>query len=461
MPQIQAPVGGENQGQPLLTQTPIKAPTQPPTNSPTELPTEGPTALPPPPPPPPAPTNEPSKRPSSSSPTSGPTGSPSKKPSNNPTTQPSQQPTKQPSGKPTAPAGTQRFVPTPACPNGFTCLQNGDYGSVDSDNYNVNLSLEMLNPDNADAYVKARAKWSQIITGDVSDFKRRNIPSNSDPEVHPCLNRLPPIVDDVHICGLEAAIDGEGKVLGIAGPMTARADPATGLYTTITGLMRFDIADIERLVAQGRYESVILHEMGHVLGVGTLWRLNKIVNAQLVYRGPNAKRVWKEDWGCASDAPPLETDGGAGTAGGHWDEDCLQDEFMTGYVDKNMPISRLTIASLEDLGYVVNYNAADRYDGSDTTCCNPPSRALFSAQQAQQTPIKPALSDEGRANAIAYGKKVLNGNRLPMALLEESHEGFSGESNHDDSVVYLGDVFTIVLYEEEGFVYDMIVLNDD
>ena len=51
---------------------------------------------------------------------------------------------------------------------------------------------------------------------------------------------------------------------------------------------------------------------------------------------------------------------------------------MTGFVDAgHNPTSLITIASLQDLGYTVNYNAADPYDGYDMDndvpgCCNPP-----------------------------------------------------------------------------------------
>ena len=62
--------------------------------------------------------------------------------------------------------------------------------------------------------------------------------------------------------------------------------------------------------------------MGHVIGIGTLWDNNDLITGDLVYNGANAKRVWK-DWGCVSNSPPIEKDGGPGTRGGHWDEDCL------------------------------------------------------------------------------------------------------------------------------------------
>lgn len=48
----------------------------------------------------------------------------------------------------------------------------------------------------------------------------------------------------------------------------------------------------------------------------------------------------------------VETDGGPGTAGGHWDDDTFGAELMTGYLNQSGNyLSDMTIASLEDLGY--------------------------------------------------------------------------------------------------------------
>ena len=61
---------------------------------------------------------------------------------------------------------------------------------------------------------------------------------------------------------------------------------------------------------------------------------------------------------------PIEHDGGSGTAGAHWDEDTFNAELMTGFAESAgiaMPISRMTVGSLQDLGYTVNYAAADAY----------------------------------------------------------------------------------------------------
>jgi hypothetical protein len=70
---------------------------------------------------------------------------------------------------------------------------------------------------------------------------------------------------------------------------------------------------------------------------------------------------------------PVEQDGGNGTRCGHWDEETFDTELMTGFSEGSTTelLSRMTIASLEDMGYSVNLNAADPYTlPSCTPNCN-------------------------------------------------------------------------------------------
>ena len=60
-------------------------------------------------------------------------------------------------------------------------------------------------------------------------------------------------------------IDGVGGVLGSAGPSQIWSSCRT---ISLLGAMRFDIDDIANMEADGTFEGVILHEMGHVIGVG-------------------------------------------------------------------------------------------------------------------------------------------------------------------------------------------------
>ena len=142
----------------------------------------------------------------------------------------------------------------------------------------------------------------------------------------------------------------------------------------------------------------------------------------------------------------MEKDGGEGTRGGHWDEKCMDKELMTGYVEGGppMPISKLTLASVEDLGYTVNYGVADAYNGANTQCCNG-----LSIQD--DTLNGPRLSEEGRAKATAYGEQLLGENALSVSIGEEVPE----------DLIYVGDKIVSVLYEESGQIFEIIVGNDE
>ena len=60
---------------------------------------------------------------------------------------------------------------------------------------------------------------------------------------------------------------------------------------------------------------------------------------------------------------PVENTGGSGTADAHWRESVFGNELMTGWLNSGItnPLSRITVASMADLGYQVNMNAADSY----------------------------------------------------------------------------------------------------
>jgi hypothetical protein len=79
------------------------------------------------------------------------------------------------------------------------------------------------------------------------------------------------------------------------------------------------------------------------------------------YSGGN--KVPVENCGPASPVPC-----GAGTYNSHWREPTFTTELMTGFLNGGVanPLSRLTVASLEDLGYGVNYAGADNYSHTFT-----------------------------------------------------------------------------------------------
>ena len=199
------------------------------------------------------------------------------------------------------------------------------------------------------AFDAAAARWSQVITGDLPGV---TLPGGT-------------FVDDVQIEASIVPIDGANGILGQAGPTDFRTGVAGLPYA---GVMEFDTADVAAMESDGTFRGVIMHEMGHVLGLGTLWSSLGLVTgagtANPVYVGANAVREYNSIFGLTGSSVPVENTGGPGTADSHWRESTMQTELMTGYASPSgvaMPLSRITVGGLADLGYAVNYGAADLY----------------------------------------------------------------------------------------------------
>lgn len=123
----------------------------------------------------------------------------------------------------------------------------------------MDMQLESLDPAlTSSAYIAARSKWMSLIIGNLGSI------STSGMQADWCTNLYPAYNDDLRVCGRDAYIDGEGKVLGRAGAFYFYyRSGTTGAATAINGVMEFDIDDIPWMVDQGKWEGVILHEMGH------------------------------------------------------------------------------------------------------------------------------------------------------------------------------------------------------
>ncbi len=213
------------------------------------------------------------------------------------------------------------------------------------------------------AFNSATTRWKQVIALGLGNL------SNVEIEADACGGGFPAFTGSIKSVLIDAevtSIDGTGGTLGEAGP--CKIDTVRSL--TRYGFMRFDSADLASLEKKGLLTATIVHEMGHVLGFGTLWDVNRnlIVGAGVdkacgsdpVFVGSNAVHEWGSLGGIGS--VPVENAGGDGTCDGHWRDAIFKNELMTGFLDSvSNPLSRLTIASMQDLGYTVNYAAADAY----------------------------------------------------------------------------------------------------
>jgi hypothetical protein len=182
-------------------------------------------------------------------------------------------------------------------------------------------------------FQQAAARWSQVITGDLPNATYRGT-----------------AVDDLLINASARTIDGRGGILGQAGPDAFRS----GSRLPFHGIMEFDAADMASMEQSGLLLSVVLHEMGHILGIGTIWENRGLLagagTSNPTFRGTNATAQYNQIFGTNATGVPVENTGGGGTRDSHFRDSILVNELMTGWAGPgtNLPLSRITVGSLAD-----------------------------------------------------------------------------------------------------------------
>lgn len=248
----------------------------------------------------------------------------------------------------------------------------------------------------------AAARWATLVTGDLNA-----LPVTAPPGAcffgEPALNEM---VDDLLIYVRIQPIDGPGGILGGAAPCAVRVSD----NLTVLGVIQLDSEDLDRLPPEVSSD-IMVHEIGHVLGFGTLWgpfdfdlrrnpSLPDAVGADTHFTGPRAIAAFDALGGAAFNASkvPLEnTQGGQGTRDSHWRESVLRDELMTGFLSTSAPnpLSLITLEALADMGYVVNPAAVEPYSVELTPAQQaPPSEPLRILDDVLAIPLR-VLDDRG------------------------------------------------------------------
>ena len=136
-----------------------------------------------------------------------------------------------------------------------------------------------------------------------------------------------------------------------AGPSVLRET-----HLPVVGCMEFDVS---WGLFDPRLLSVPLHEIGHVLGIGTAWFESGFLQDSSDdphFNGPLAIAAFDDAGGrdYTGAKVPVEPDGA------HWRTPVLTHELMSS--NMHLPrLSALTVQSLADLGYVVDVTQADPY----------------------------------------------------------------------------------------------------
>lgn len=209
--------------------------------------------------------------------------------------------------------------------------------------------------------------------------------------------------------------------------------------------------------------------IGHVLGIGSWENAVQLTGKQLqdsqncMYLGENANRVYQDISGCpATVSLPLQDTtvipvSGNSHCGTHLNQQCFRNEVMTPTQDNTAtkPLSVVTLALLEDLGYTVDYSKADPFDKSDLdpSCVCDSTRADGGRLLQEEKPRPPArrpLSKRGLDSIVAYATTKLEAvNSADMPYMR-SNDG-----------VAVGIPGMMVMYMEEGEIYSQYVASPD
>ena len=217
---------------------------------------------------------------------------------------------------------------------------------------------------------------------------------------HPDIDREP--IRGLRIYAIVESIDGSGGTLGSAGPCLIRNDDTPAL-----GVMRFDDADVQNLLSSGRLARVVLHEMLHVVGFGTVWYDQAVIDTTTPtdarFLGLLARQACRDFNGgssvCASTVPVHSADGD-GSRFSHWRETIFTNELMTPFLGSGAtPLSATTIGSLEDLGYEVSYETANAFTlpGAVALRADEPATSIMLGE-----PMQPRWKLDGAGRLTPY-----------------------------------------------------------
>lgn len=249
---------------------------------------------------------------------------------------------------------------------------------VPPDPYTIEFAFDSSVPGSVQAMFQAAAKrWENVIVGDLPNVTLAN----------------GQVVDDLLI-NVSVSSTLPAGVIAQAGFTDIRvgnsSTPANGNFSQ-NGLPYIGDMEISDafLTAVG-LPNTIAHEMGHVIGFGTLWQNNVGTFGSLVsgigtndpvYVGANALREYNSIFSTSgtsvplyeiSDTTPPSYDGSYGS---HWRDSVFDsanpayDELMTATysvtgvngVATPAYLSRITVGALADFGYTVSYAGAESY----------------------------------------------------------------------------------------------------
>ena len=183
-----------------------------------------------------------------------------------------------------------------------------------------------------------------------------------------------------------------GTAVGYGGPSLLREET----HLPVLGCMHFDLKRANLLITG-------LHEIGHVLGFGPVWRdlgFRQDLDGDTHFNGPLAIAAFNDAGGRDYTGKKVPV------SGGHWRRPVLSGELMVS--GGGAALSAITVQSMADLGYGVDVTQADPYTLPGT------SAGKASAKIAVATPAIPRV-DVTQADALPGADPHWQG-RVPEVL---------------------------------------------
>ena len=200
-------------------------------------------------------------------------------------------------------------------------------------------------------------RWEAAIQMDFSDYKfssRRNLQCGDHSISIPAGEQI----DDlrIYITGFDG-IDSYGRNVGGYGfPQMSRRSSSM----PIIGCVGIDLqyqADFHNIWKIG------LHEIGHVLGIGTTWAsMLRSLNGDTHFAGPQAIAAFDQAGGSDYQGAkvPVERHSDPSFDKVHWRGSVVSAELMSSSF--YFLLSAITLGALSDLGYTVDFSMADPYE---------------------------------------------------------------------------------------------------
>jgi Leishmanolysin len=195
--------------------------------------------------------------------------------------------------------------------------------------------------------------------------------------------------------------------------------------------------------AAGTLNDVVAHEMGHVLGFGTVWEQKSLLkqggSSNPTFSGPGAMEEYRVlRGGGRRRRVSVENTAGPGTRDVHWRETVFRNELMSGFISApGNPLSRLTAASLGDLGYEVDVDAGEPFtlpnlfalaeEGSLVPRAAPIDGGVV--LPAMPIVLPPTASGRARGNADVVGEGGKSGDRPGPGVIRRPEAVVLGEES--------------------------------